>query len=125
RVVESIKEGITLSDTQGYFEIFNKEMEYMTGFSRTEANQLNDFIDIIHEPESRDQARSQLADFAEGEKRTSQTTLKAKDGTLKYVSISTTVLNSDNKRYFLSAYHDETAQKQAEKELIERNIELE
>lgn len=124
-VVQSIKEGITLSDTNGYFEIYNTEMEELTGFSRQEANQTESFIDKIHVPEERDQAKQQLANFSEGEKRISDITLLAKDGQKKYVSVSTTVLNTDNKRYYLSAYHDETAQKQAEHDLRIRNQELE
>lgn len=125
RVLESVKEGITLSDNQGNFEIFNQEMVSLTGFSKEEVNQSHDLISLIHHESIQDRARSQLADFSEGEKRTTETEIRAKNGATKQVAVSTTLLTSNGKPYYLSAYHDETLQKQTEKELREARDHLE
>ena len=125
RVLESIKEGITLSDTEGYFEIFNQEMQVLTGYTKEEVNRSKDLISLIHRQEDQDYARAQLDNFNESEKRTSEIIIQPKTGEQKHVNVSTTVIHSDDKRYFLSAYHDETAQKLAEAALEEARDHLE
>lgn len=123
-VLDSVKEGITLSDDQGHFLIFNPEMEKLTGYSSHDANSAEEFAQLIH-PGQAHQVISSLGDFASGQKITGETTLRTKDGSVKHVIVSTTVIIQQDKKLYLSAYHDVTAMKEAEAELMMRNRSLE
>lgn len=125
-VLGAVKEGITFSDEKGKFLIFNPEMEELTGYSMAEANGGGEFIDLIH-PEAEDKQRilGALSKMHEGERHVGETTIKTKDGKVKHVLVSTTVIMRDGKQRFLSAYHDITERKRAKDELVARNKQLE
>ncbi len=47
-IIETVTEGITLSDISGYFEIFNSKMEEITEYSIQEANETDLFINKLY-----------------------------------------------------------------------------
>lgn len=125
RVLESVKEGITLSDETGNFVIFNPEMEGLTGYSHEEANQAKQFAELVHPHEEVGQVLSELAQLQAGQKLTKETRLIAKGGEEKQVLVSTTVVENDNRRMYLSSFHDITELKQTHEELKDARDHLE
>lgn len=125
QVLDSVKEGITLSDSSGKFEIFNQEMQVLTGFDRDQANEATSFLEMIHPGPYTKPAYEALNQVKPGEKYTSENVILDREGKKKYVSVSTTMLQSEGKTYYLSAYHDQTAVRLAEEELKARNQQLE
>lgn len=125
-VLASIKEGITLSDTTGQYQIFNPEMERLTGFTQLEANTSPAFDACLHpDPEQRASALTALGCLKPGQKIGTTTKIKAKDGTVRELAVSTTLVYVDDYPWYLSAYHDITELKQAEAKLKLRNQQLE
>ncbi len=118
-VFETVGEGITLSDETGYFDIFNSKMEVITGYTKEDANNSDDFLALLYpQPSERQTAIDGIHQVRQTEKyRYVETTIRAKDGTMKTLLVSTSLVPSQNKIYFLSAYHDITARKRTEIEL--------
>ncbi|MFH1056021.1 MAG: PAS domain S-box protein [Candidatus Altiarchaeota archaeon] len=120
RVLEAVKEGITLSDESGRFEIFNSEMERLTGYSKQEANSCGDFSLLLYpDPNDRWRALSCLKDFKEGDKHEAESVIYTKGGEIRDVLVSTTVVPYHGRKMFLTAYHDITERKKAEQALLE------
>jgi PAS domain S-box-containing protein len=126
-VLESVGEGVTLSDDSGYFEIFNPQMEAITGYTHEEANQAADFLALIHpDPQDYHAALYGLSEVLQKHGyRNAETVLRAKDGTLKHLLISTAVYEEQGRHWFLSTYHDVSREKRAEIELRRVNTALE
>lgn len=118
-VIETVAEGITLSDERGYFEIFNSAMEALTGYTREEAMQSGDFLRCLYpEPADYVQAHARIQDvLRSGGSRDLETTIRAKNGTRKTLLVSTALLPDQHRTWFLSAYRDITRRKQIEREL--------
>ncbi len=120
-VIETVGEGITLSDETGYFEIFNSKMEEITGYTKEEANNTNDFLACLY-PDKNDYyyALQGIQDLRRGTgTRDIETTIQSRAGLRTTLLVSTTILWRQNHPWFLSAYHDITARKQAEQELAQ------
>lgn len=116
-IIETVGEGITLSDEQGYFDIFNSRMEQITGYTREEANQSGDFLTLLY-PNIQDRYNA-LAGIEEIRTmqagcRDVETTIRTKDGLLKTLLVSTSIIPDHQGNWFLSAYHDITKRKLAE-----------
>ncbi|GAK51088.1 PAS/PAC sensor hybrid histidine kinase [Candidatus Moduliflexus flocculans] len=120
-VIETVAEGITLSDEQGNFLIFNSKMTEISGYTKEEANQANDFLTRLY-PEPSAQAKI-TADFqrllSQDGEQTVETVIRAKNGAEKTLIISTTLHREGDARYFLSAYRDITPLKEIERQLAQ------
>lgn len=119
QVIETVEEGITLSDENGHFEIFNSAMERLTGYTMAEVNQSGDFSRILYpDPDLRQRALDGLKVLLEeGKSVETESTIRTKSGERKTILATTALLNVWNRRMFLSAYRDITERKRAEEEL--------
>ncbi len=118
-VIETVGEGITLSDERGYFEVFNSKMEQITGYTQEEANQSSNFLRLLY-PQTQDyhQTLFGLQEILRNKgTRDIETTIIAKDGSQKILLVSTSLIYDQNRMWYLSAYRDITARKRAEEEL--------
>jgi PAS domain S-box-containing protein len=119
-VINTASEGITFSDERGYFEIFNKAMERITGYSHAEAN-AGDFSLLLYPDRSdRQRALDGLKELLDkNEVREVESTIRTKSGEQRIVFTSTSLLELGGKKMFLSAYRDVTARITAQKALEE------
>jgi len=119
QVIETVEEGITLSDEHGHFEIFNSAMERLTGYTMAEANRSGDFSRVLYpDRESRQRALDGLKLLLEeGKSVETESIIRTKSGDLKTLLATTALLNVWNRRLFLSAYRDITERKRDEEEL--------
>jgi PAS domain S-box-containing protein len=119
-VIETVGEGITLSDETGYFDIFNSKMEELTGYTREEANQADNFLTLLYpNPNDRGNALTGVEEIRRMRTgcRDIETTIQTKGNGLKTLLVSTSIITDQGKNWFLSAYHDITARKEVEQEL--------
>ena len=118
-VIDSAEEGITLSDAEGHFEIFNAKMNEITGYTREEANTSTDFTTILYlDPHERKKAlENNTETVKKGISRNFETIIQSKDGTKKTLLVSTSMIQIDNRNMFLSVYHDITERKKVQKAL--------
>ncbi len=116
-LIEKVDEGITLSDEDGRFEIFNSKMGEITGYTMLEANNQVDFIERLYpDPAQREKALGRVRDVIKnGYLNNFETEICSKDGTKKTLLISTSLMHDMNKRLFLSIYQDITERKRIEK----------
>ncbi len=117
--LETVGEGVTLSNSVGQFEVFNSKMEEITGYSKEEANSSRDFLSLLYpHPEAHQKALAGVQEISQtGGVRDVETTIRAKDGTKKTLLVSTSIVSYKNRNLFLSAYRDITERKQAEQAL--------
>lgn len=120
RVIESIDDGITLSDKKGHFELFNLKMQEITGYSIREANRQEDFNLLIH-PEARNNPGmlKSLGEITAGKGyHETEITIRTKDGLEKIVLVSTSLIRYKDQDMFLSVYRDITDRKSLEMNLL-------
>lgn len=119
-MLDTIEDGITLSDEHGYFEIFNARMEAITGYSKAEANACDNFLRLLY-PNEEDYHRAlfELREIQQGGvKRDVETTICAKDGARKTLLVSTSLFHDQERDWFLSAYHDITGRRGMQTQLL-------
>lgn len=122
--IETVGEGITMSDSSGYFEIFNSKMEEITGYSKAEANNSNNLLALLYpDPQEYNQAFAGISDLLQsGGYRDVETTIITKDGTRKTILLSSSLVQVQGEDLFLSAYRDISDRKRAQEALTtERN----
>ncbi|HNW40000.1 MAG TPA: diguanylate cyclase [Candidatus Omnitrophota bacterium] len=128
-VINKISDGITVSDVNGYFEIFNLKMQEITGYTKEEANSAKDFNELIH-PDFNDR-QNILASLSEIAKEKNcleaETAVWAKDGTKKILLVSTSLIRYKNQDMFLSIWREVTQRSHAqsvsdESEIIYRRL---
>ena len=126
-VIESVTDGITLSDANGHFEVFNSKMQELTGYTLGEANSCADFSALVYpEPDRRREALQRLDEVRQGGRiEEIETVIQAKDGFRKVLLVSTTLLKYKNEDMFLTVYHDITLPKLNEEELKKAREKLE
>ena len=107
-VIERVDEGITLSDMNGHFLIFNSKMGEITGYTMQEANASNDFLGFLClDPGAHRSAACRLGEVIEkGDVSDIEMAIRAKDGSVKTLLISTSLLHQKSGDMFLSVYHD-------------------
>ncbi len=124
-VVDCVNDGITLSDGNGYFEVFNRKMEEITAYTAVEANNSGSFINLLYPQQSqRNRVLKQLYYLKENKKTDNyETIIKTKDGEEKTLLVSSSLLKYNNKECYLSVYRDITVRKKESKKLEEtKNI---
>lgn len=118
-VIETIGNGITLSNNQGDFLIFNSEMENITGYGLEDTQNHPDFMKLLY-PDSvaYQQARKRLQQVIhEGALHNIETTIIMKSGETKTLLVSTVLLEDERGQLFLTVYQDITERKNTEAEL--------
>jgi PAS domain S-box-containing protein len=120
-IVETIGEGITLSDETGQFAVFNSHIQQITGYTQEQANHCPDFLALLYPDASAyRQARLQLQKTIRQEGcRNVETTICNAQGVQRTLLVSTSLMQSDNKLWFLSAYRDITLRNQVQEALWE------
>ncbi len=115
-VIETVGEGITLSDETGKFLIFNSQMQELTGYSLSEVNRCEDFFALIYpENDAYQQAKAAREKLETFQKiRHIETNIRSKEGQNKTVLLSSSLIYSDEKKLYLSTYHNITKRKQNE-----------
>lgn len=115
-IVDKISDGVTLSDQDGRFEVFNAKMKELTGYTIDEANKSGDFSRLLY-PDDADRARALQG---VGDARTgpgaseTETVIRVKDGSSKTVLVKTALIKHRQKDMFLSVWRDITAMRRAE-----------
>ncbi|HXX64465.1 MAG TPA: PAS domain S-box protein, partial [Bacteroidota bacterium] len=125
-VIETVGEGITVSDDQGRFMVYNSQMEAITGYTIEEANASGDFSHLLY-PDARhhQEALDGMQELLEnGRTREIETTICTRSGERKTLLVSSSLFFHRESRYFLSAYRDITARKAAEDALAAREAHL-
>ncbi|MGC9527715.1 MAG: PAS domain-containing protein, partial [Limnospira sp.] len=114
-VIETVGEGITLSDRRGKFIIYNSKMREITGYSLPEAESSQDFLRLLYpDPEAHADALTGLYEILErGGVRDVETTICSKSGDRKTLLVSTSILDNGDDKLFLSSYRDITERKRA------------
>lgn len=123
-ILESLHAGVTLSDKSGQFVVFNPMMEQITGYTKAEANASADFLALLSlDPFEYQTALKRLQELsASRQLHEIETTIRAKDGAIKTLLVTTTILQYQNQDWFLSVYHDASERKQADK-LLQESLE--
>ena len=128
-VVESLGEGITFSDSQGKFHVYNLRMQEITGFTQDEANNSGDFTQLLYpDPVERQKALQRLWEITEHKVALPlevETTIQTKDCTKKVLWVSTREIRFNDRNMFLSIYRDITQRKLQEEELKKTKDKLE
>ena len=119
QIIETVQEGITLSDETGQFEVFNSAMEQLTGYTMSEANASGDFSRVLYpDDDRRQQALDGLKSLLEGGRPSEQeTTITPKKGEDLTLLVTTTIVEFQSRRMFLSAFRNITERKKAEEAL--------
>lgn len=114
-VIETVGEGITLSNQTGKFWIYNSKMEEITGYTLAEVESSQDFLSLLYpDPQAHQDALTGLYEIWErGGVRDVETTIVTKSGQQKTLLVSTSIVENQDDRLFLSAYRDITERQQA------------
>ena len=126
-VLETVGEGITLSNADGRFEVFNSRMEEITGYTKEEANNCDNFLTLLY-PDYQEylKALAGVQEVIENKgMRDVETTIKTKYGEKKTLLVSTSIVPTFPGRdvgaipyLFLSTYRDISDRKRAEEALL-------
>jgi len=125
QIIEGVREGITVSDQGGHFEIFNSRMQEITGYSIEEANS-GDFSQKLYpEPDARIRALAGVHDVLEnGGRHEIETVIQAKNGMRKTLLVSSSLITYKEQKMFLSTYLDITIRREALDQLAIQTAEL-
>ena len=120
-VLNSIQDGITYSNAEGKFEVFNNGMTDLTGYTIEEANRAGDFSRLLYpDPEDHQKALDGLEVIIEKSgPHLSETTITTKSGARKLLRVSSQLLSRGGRRMFLTTYTDITRQRSLEESLRE------
>ena len=115
-VINTVLDGITLSDVDGQFEIFNKKMEEISGYTKEEVNVDSLFIEKLYPSKEEQKKISIIVNrlLSEGGINQEETQIHSKSGNIKSVLVATSVVIRNNKPFVLSVYHDITEKKEIE-----------
>ncbi len=124
-LIECVQDGIMLSDKEGHFEVFNVEMQEISGYTLEEANSSYDFSKLIYPaPQDHQKALACLNEIKRDRPYETETTIQVKDGTTKTLLVTTSLIDYKDREMFLSVYRDITIRKKTEEELKRAHEEL-
>lgn len=120
-IISTIGEGITFSDYDGFFEVYNRQMEVITGYTKIEANRTRHFLELLYpKPVDRININRQILRLKkDGVNKNIETQIVSKSGERKTLLVTSTITEIDGNTYFLSVYRDITLRKQANMALQE------
>ena len=126
-VIDTVGEGITLSDRRGIFGIFNRQMQKITGYTAVEANACDDFLALLYpDSDEYNRARDRLDRvLTTGSVQNLETNIRTKDGSHKTLLVSTSLVEFQHQQCFLSAYRDITERRWEQERLQQREQQLE
>ncbi len=115
-IINTVSEGITLSDESGFFEVFNARMEEIAGYSLNEANDISNFNKLLSPNEGEYQLRfsKQKELWTTGKAIESEITIRTKSGENKILLMFSSLVKYNNRNMELNVYHDITERKRAE-----------
>jgi PAS domain S-box-containing protein len=125
-VIDAVNEGITFSDTEGRFFVYNARMQTITGYTMTEANSCPDFTLLLYpDPQEHKKALERISQFSDDQQVNEfQTVIRSKDGTVKTLVASTVKMRYKDRFMFLSVYRDITKRQETEMALHNATDEL-
>jgi PAS domain S-box-containing protein len=110
KIVHDVGEGISVSDDNGYFLVFNPRLEEITGYTKIEANEHKNklFLDKLYpDVELRAKVAEHIDQIPENHHYTNiKTLIKTKSGDDKPMLVSSTAITHKQKKYYLTAYRD-------------------
>jgi PAS domain S-box-containing protein len=115
-IVNTVSEGITLGDENGFFEVFNPRMVELTGYSLNEANDTPDFNRLLSPSEDEYQRmliKQKELWIGDREKET-EITIRTKSREKKILLMSSSLVKYNIRKMVLSVYRDITESKKAE-----------
>ncbi|WP_159451538.1 PAS domain S-box protein [Planktothrix sp. PCC 11201] len=115
-VIETIGNGITLSNSKGEFLIFNSQMEIITGYGLEDTESHPDFMRLLYPNNLAYQRAGERLQqvIHQGNLHNIETTIITKLGETKTLLISTVLLEDEWGELFLTVYQDITERKQTE-----------
>jgi len=121
-ILMSMKQGVTYSDRHGYFQIFNPQMEELTGYTKEEANASSNFLKLLY-PDYKEyqQAMQRLHELEYREFMSVETRIRRKNGSFRDVEVSSLLMEYAGQEMYLSVYFDITERKQTEAQLRQQN----
>jgi len=126
KVLASIQEGVTFSDAEGHFYVYNSAMEEITGYSMEEANASPDFISLLYpDPKDRKAALKGIDELIKNKaNREIETAIATKSGKMKNVLVSSSLIDYAGRNLFLSVYRDNTKYRMIESRLMDNEWKL-
>jgi len=116
-IIDTVGEGITLSNLTGTFDIFNQKMEEITGYTLKEANELGSkFLQQLYpDYENFMKTIEEIEKLKEtGENQNFETTIVDRFGKPRTLLVSTVLLSLHSQKFYLSVYRDITERKENE-----------
>ncbi|MCW6035026.1 PAS domain S-box protein [Spirulina subsalsa FACHB-351] len=125
-VIETVGEGITLSNLGGEFMILNSKLEQITGYSREEVRSFEDFLIYLYpDLQERQRVAQEIQDVLRvGVRENIETQIITKSGKRKTLLVSTSRLEINNEPWLLSAYRDITERQVIELQLRDSEARL-
>jgi PAS domain S-box-containing protein len=109
-IVKNMGEGVSVSDDEGNFLVFNPRLEQITGYKKEEANKHTEklFLDKLY-PDV--QIRQKVTDHIDhipqnGEYTNIKTVITTKQNGQVPMLVSSTSVDYDHKKYYLTVYRD-------------------
>ena len=119
-IISTVNEGITLSDENGFFEVFNPTMVELTGYSLNDANDTPDFNRLLATTED-DYKRllvKQKELWAGDLEKETEITIRTKSGKKKILLMSSSFVKYNIRKMVLSVYRDITERKKSEQAIL-------
>lgn len=120
-VLETVEEGIILTDENGLFYLYNNAMTQLTGYSREEADKSKDFMRLLYPGETEYQLAAQnlAVLLREGRSQELETAIRRKDGQTRDILAYSVTIFHEGRKMFLTTFRDITEHKEAEKQAVE------
>lgn len=122
-IIETVSEGITLSNEVGYFDVFNHRMEEITGYTKKDVNNMSNFLSFLYPTYQRHARALREINELNQKKQTYniETLITTKNGNEKTLLVSSKIIKYKENEYYLSVYRDISEIKKANDKLKASN----